>query len=67
MVPDGKLIALRSTRRDGFRRSIYVIKPDGTGLRKLIDTGDAPAWSPTESRLPLCPIAIRKGASRSMS
>lgn len=45
--PDGTLIAFASSREgDGFRRSIYVIKPDGAGLKKLIDNGDAPAWSP---------------------
>ena len=40
--PDGKLIAFASAREGNrFRRSIYAIKPDGTGLSKLIDGGDA--------------------------
>ena len=45
--PDGMLIAFASAREgDRFRRSLYVIKPDGTGLKKLIDNGDVPTWSP---------------------
>ena len=45
--PDSTLLAFASAREgDGFRRSLYLIRPDGTGLSRLVENGDAPVWSP---------------------
>jgi Tol biopolymer transport system component len=49
--PDGTLIAFdRSAGDDG---AIWVVRPDGTGLRKVTDPGGEgrPAWSPDGSRI----------------
>ena len=54
--PDGRLIAFASDRAGPFNTEIYVMRPDGRGVRRLTRTagGDAvlgddstPAWSPT--------------------
>ena len=43
--PDGTTIAF--LRWETFRRDLYTVAPDGTGLRKLrSDVCDSPAWSP---------------------
>jgi Tol biopolymer transport system component len=50
--PDGRLIAFVS-RRDG-RSHIYVIRADGTGLRRLTDSApddSSPTWSPDGRRI----------------
>lgn len=51
--PDGKRIAFQrenSTASPRNRRAIFVIKSDGSGLRRLtpwkLDAGDHPDWSP---------------------
>ena len=53
--PDGKWIAFTRTRsnfslegRPGASTpaDVYLIRPDGTGLRRLVRGGSAPAWSP---------------------
>jgi TolB protein len=53
--PDGKLIAFASTRAAPGNPEIFVVRPDGSGLRRLTHTrGDAhvlgddgmPSWSP---------------------
>lgn len=58
--PDGSLIAFASDRVSPFNSEIYVVEPDGTGLRRLTFTagGDGvlgddsmPAWSPDGSRI----------------
>jgi TolB protein len=45
--PDGKHIAFVRESTEGVT-DIYVVNPDGSGLRRLTHTGDAsePAWSP---------------------
>jgi Tol biopolymer transport system component len=42
--PDGSVIAYG-------RGSLHTINPDGTGDRKLVDSGGEPAWSPDGSRI----------------
>ena len=48
--PDGKLLAFNVAPGGGFNEQIYVIRPDGTGLRRLTDGGKAnnflDGWSP---------------------
>lgn len=47
--PDGRLIAFLRQRAPGGGSEIWVVRPDGTGLRRLIRTRsdlEAPAWSP---------------------
>ncbi len=40
--PDGQWLAFRSDR--GGSWAIYVVRPDGTGLRKLIDANVLDHW-----------------------
>ena len=42
----GEIAFVRTDRR--FRTDVYVVRPDGTGLRRLTrgNTGDQPSWSP---------------------
>jgi Tol biopolymer transport system component len=50
--PDGRLIAFAS-RRDGHSH-IYVLRADGTGVRRITDTAkddDHPTWSPDGRRI----------------
>lgn len=45
--PDGRLVAFASNRQGG---GIYVVAPDGSGLRRVTATkGDNPDWSPDGS------------------
>ena len=47
--PDGRLIAFLRQRAPSSGSDIYVVSPDGTGLRRLVRTrGDleTPRWSP---------------------
>ena len=48
--PDGSLLAFTRSRYDReantFASSIYVVRADGSGLRKLADRASDPAWSP---------------------
>src|SRR5262249_3142908 len=46
--PDGKLIAFTGSRPGELRAHLYVVRPDGTGLRRLTGevTPDAPTWAP---------------------
>src|SRR5919198_164069 len=50
--PDGRRIAFVS-RRDG-RSHIYVMRPNGTGVRRLTDSAaddESPTWSPDGRRI----------------
>ena len=51
--PDGSLIAFRSGTTVGSERSsVFTIRPDGTGERRLpIDSGGPLVWSPDGTRL----------------
>jgi TolB protein len=47
--PDGRLIAFASSRVGG---GIYVVRPDGSGMRRLLrGAASDPAWSPDSRRL----------------
>ena len=45
---DGRYIAFRSERNGG---GLYIVRPDGTGERKLADFGYEPRWSADSSLL----------------
>ncbi len=47
--PDGKWIAFAPERN--FTSGIYVIRPDGTGERRLSETGGWPVWFPDSQRI----------------
>jgi hypothetical protein len=56
--PDGRLVAFERTVGP-YERSLYVVQPDGSGLRRM-GPGSAPAWSvaqpeasPTETASPV--------------
>jgi protocatechuate 3,4-dioxygenase beta subunit len=49
--PDARLIAFDSDRDDRDGGEIYVIAPDGSGLRRVVDAGVFPAWSPDGKRI----------------
>lgn len=44
--PDGAAIAFEHSSMYGQRSSVYVIRPDGTGLRQVAVLGRTPSWSP---------------------
>jgi TolB protein len=48
--PDGALLAFTRSRYDPhtntFASAIYVVRPDGSRLRKVTERGSDPAWSP---------------------
>src|SRR6476646_6208998 len=46
--PDGKLIAFTGSRPGESRAHLYVVRPNGSGLRRLTGevTSDAPTWAP---------------------
>jgi TolB protein len=52
-APDSRLAFVR----DG---AVYVIRPDGTGLRR-VTTGSAPAWSPDGGRI-VCSRRVGRGS-----
>jgi Tol biopolymer transport system component len=49
--PDGKWIAFAAVPVGGPNRSLYVVHPDGTELRRLPWKGEYPRWSPDGKRL----------------
>jgi Tol biopolymer transport system component len=48
--PRGGELAFDASRRDGTRMSIYLVRADGTKVRRLT-RGHGPNWSPNGSRL----------------
>lgn len=49
--PDGEEIAFTYNAGDGQGSSVYLIRPDGSGLRKLAERAAEPVWSPDGSQL----------------
>ncbi|WP_217915670.1 TolB family protein [Miltoncostaea marina] len=53
--PDGRLIAFAGDggriESTGCSSAVWVVRPDGTGLRRLLRDAYAPAWSPEGRRL----------------
>lgn len=64
--PDGSSIALEVAPGGGLNTQIYVVKPDGTGLRRLTDGTKANTWLATwtpDSKAVLVSSNRRDGAS----
>lgn len=57
--PDGDLIAF--VRLEGGSSSVYVVRPDGSGLKRL-GPGSEPAWSPDSARI----LVLRSGGLHAM-
>jgi TolB protein len=59
--PDGSMLAFETDWRRGAGPELYVVRPDGTGLRnltdnpsltpKLLEASSDPAWAPDGSRI----------------
>ncbi len=49
--PDGQEIAFTYNPGTDQGTSIYVIRPDGSGLRQLVDQASEPAWSPDGQKI----------------
>ncbi len=65
--PDGQWLAFSSNRGMWRESDIYIIRPDGSGLRRLTDTpgwDGSPSWSPDGKRLAYYSSA---GGSRQIS
>jgi len=60
--PDGRLIAFRSERSGG---GIYVMRDDGTNVRRVADGGFNPAWSPDGRQLVYAEESITRPEDRS--
>src|SRR6266511_1416864 len=56
--PDGRIIAFTSSRDDGST-GIYVIRPDGHGLRRLFNgTAKEVDWSPDGDRIAFVALGV---------
>jgi Tol biopolymer transport system component/serine/threonine protein kinase len=60
--PDGRLIAFRSERQGG---GIFTMAVDGTGVRKVSDTGFNPGWSPDGRQIVFAEESISRPEDRS--
>ncbi len=49
--PDGREIAFTYNPGTDQGTSIYLIRPDGSGLRQLVDQAAEPAWSPDGQKI----------------
>ncbi len=49
--PDGERLAFTRAAKVGARDYLYVVRTDGTGLRRLGPQGAAPSWSPNGDAL----------------
>jgi TolB protein len=48
-APDGKWIAFAPNR--GYGGGVFIVRPDGTGERRLTQTGGWPVWWPDAKRI----------------
>ena len=49
--PDGKWIAFSPNR--GFQDGVFVVHPDGSGLKRVVDRGGWPVWWPDGTQIGL--------------
>jgi TolB protein len=56
--PDGSLLAIESSDRDGL--SVSTMKPDGSGVRLVLENAWSPSWSPDGTRL----VVVRDGCTK---
>src|SRR5205823_3508482 len=60
--PDARQIAFRSERNGG---GIFVMAADGSGIRRVVDSGYNPAWSPDGKQLLFAEEGIIRPEDRS--
>jgi Tol biopolymer transport system component/tRNA A-37 threonylcarbamoyl transferase component Bud32 len=60
--PDGRYVAFRSERDGG---GIFVMRSDGTGVRRIADSGYNPAWSPDGREIACAEESITRPEDRS--
>jgi eukaryotic-like serine/threonine-protein kinase len=60
--PDGRYVAFRSERDGG---GVFVMRSDGTGVRRLTNSGYNPAWSPDGGQIVYAEESITRPEDRS--